>query len=119
MKLTAGQNTIQFTPDGSYGSQAAQLSLDQMLPVVYDGSQDAAQAQYTDSTLLPANTATGLLTDSDINVPTGFYVGGINYADSSVTFSTIVPTSGTYVLWKNCLAFIATMSTLLLKCILR
>jgi GH43 family beta-xylosidase len=96
VKLAAGSNTIRFTPDGAYGSQAAQLSLDQMLPVVYDGSQDAAQAQYADSTLLPANTATGLLTDSGINVPTGFYVGGINYADSSVTFSTIVPTSGTY-----------------------
>jgi len=96
VKLAAGSNMVEFTPDGSFGTQAAQLSLDQMLPVVYDGSQDAAQAQYVDSTLLPANTATGLLTNSGINVPTGFYVGGINYPDSSVTFSVIVPTSATY-----------------------
>jgi GH43 family beta-xylosidase len=96
VKLTAGSNTVEFRPDGAFGTQAAQLSLDQLLPVVYDGSQDAAQAQFVDSTLLPANTATGLLSDSGINVPTGFYVGGINYPDSSVTFSVIVPTPGTY-----------------------
>ncbi len=96
VKLAAGSNTVEFTPDGSNGAQAAQLSLDQLLPVTYNGSQDVAQGQFVDSTLLPAATATGLLSDSGVNVPTGFYVGGMNYPDSSVTFSPIVPAAGTY-----------------------
>lgn len=96
LNLSRGDNTVRLRSDGTGGPQAGKLSLEEMVPVTYDGSEEAINAKIADARLYTTSTATGFLAMSGIPVKQPYYVGGLNYPDSSVTFNVIVPAAGTY-----------------------
>jgi GH43 family beta-xylosidase len=96
LNLSRGGNTVTFRTGGGVGSQASQLSLEELVPVTYAGSQEAIDGTINDARLYTTSSATGFMQVSGIPVKQPYYVGGMNYPDSSVTFSVIVPVTGTY-----------------------
>lgn len=96
LTLPAGTSIVTVRPDGAKGQLGSKLSLDEMVAVPYDGSQEAVDAKIVDVSPRFTQTATGLVNINGNSLEGPLFVGGINYSDSAATFTLVVPKAGTY-----------------------